>query len=327
MSRAKRSVTKLPSFVAPQLATLVEAVPSGPQWLFELKFDGYRTVTAASGNQVRCYTRSGLDWTHKFGELPQAIAKLGLQGVLLDGEIVAIDNKGLSDFSRLQEALTNGGSGLSYFVFDLLAERGRDLREQPLLERKIRLRELLAPAGAKGPIFYSDHIVDHGDQLFRTACTQGFEGVIAKRGDRPYRPNRGNDWLKVKCGHEQEFVIIGSMPSDKARPFSSIVLAVNEKGKLRYVGRVGSGFGERELDMLSKRFASLARSTRPVEVVPNEIKRKARWVEPRLVAQIAFAGFTGEGYVRQGRFLGLREDKPAKAVKREVPKKLQEAVK
>jgi bifunctional non-homologous end joining protein LigD len=163
--------------------------------------------------------------------------------------------------------------------------------------------------------------------MLRTLCRKGFEGIIAKRADRPYRSGRGRDWLKIKCAFEQEFIVVGYTLSEKNRPFSSLLLAVNEKGTLRYVGGVGTGFGAREFADLSRRFKRLARKSPPFEgPVPTAVRRRARWLEPKLVAQIGFAGFTGDGQVRQARYLGLRPDKAPSAVHREQPKPLQEVV-
>ena len=324
---SKRRRGELPKLVEPELATLVDDVPTGDDWLFEIKFDGYRILTAASGDRVRCYTRNGLDWTARFGGLPAAIAKLDLDRTLLDGELVAIDANGRSSFSGLQQALTAGGRGLSYFVFDLLFAGGKDLRNLPLSERKQRLKELLDPAGKQGPILFSDHIEGNGRTILKTLCAKGFEGVIAKRVDRPYRAGRGRDWLKIKCALEQEFVIVGYTISDKDRPFSSLLLAVNEKGKLRYVGGVGTGFDGHAFAELAQRFKRLERQTPAFAGdVPSATRRRARWLQPRLVAQIGFAEFTGDGHVRQARYLGLRADKPPAAVRREQPKPLEDVV-
>ncbi len=319
---AKAKARPLPKFIGPQLATLVDETPDGDNWLFEVKFDGYRALTAASGDKVACYTRNGLDWTARYGAIPAAISRLKLNGALLDGEIAVVEQDGRSNFSGLQEALKRGGNGLSYFLFDLLALNGEDLRRTPLLERKARLKKLLAKA--KPPLFYSDHIVGGkaGRAMVNDLCQKQFEGVIAKRADSLYSSRRGYDWLKIKCAAEQEFIIIGYTLSDKDREFSSIVLAVNEKGALRYTGRVGTGFNTAELASLYKKFKALERDTPPVKEYPREIRRITRWIEPKLVAQIGFANFTADGYVRQGKFLGLREDKKPSAVKREMPKPL-----
>jgi len=321
--RVKRA--DIPRFVEPMAATLVDDVPEGRDWLFEMKFDGYRALAATSGANVRIYTRNGQDWTAKFPGIAGAVARLDLDGALLDGEIVAIDEKGRSDFASLQGALQGDDATLSYFVFDLLQEGGHSLLRKSLLHRKERLRDLLGDAGRKGPVFFVDHVESNGAAMLASLCDKGFEGVIAKRGESTYTPGRRTkSWVKVKCGREQEFVIVGWSKSDKKdRPFASIVLAVHEDGKLRYAGRVGSGFSQRTLAMLAKRFKPVSKP--PVgDKLPRAITRDIQWVKPELVAQVEFAEFTGDGIVRQGRFLGLREDKPARKVTREEPRSVEE---
>lgn len=323
-ARSRRKFQPLPAFTSPALATLVDEVPDGKDWLFEMKFDGYRALTAASGEDVRIYTRNGHDWTDRFSSVVRAVAALELDGVLLDGEIVAIDSEGRASFGDLQASLKSGGRNLSYFVFDLLTENGKDLRKLPLTERKQRLKALLGEAGRSGPVFYTDHIEEAGRAMLDQLCQSGFEGVIAKRASAPYPVGRGRSWLKIKCDREQEFVILGWAPSTTSRPFSSILLGVHENGKLRYAGKAGSGFTDESLAALSKRFKALARDKPAIAGIPRAIARNARWVKPELVAQIEFAEFTRDGIIRQGRFVGLREDKPATAVVREVPKDLEE---
>lgn len=324
--RKGRRRLEAPAFVEPALATLVEKVPAGKEWLYEMKFDGYRALAAVSGDEVRIFTRNGLDWTAKFSPIAQSLSGLDLDGVLLDGEVVAVDSTGRSNFSTLQRTLKGEGGTLSYFVFDLLAEAGKSLRSLPLTERKKRLRALLKDVGRSGPIFFTDHVAGDGAKMLDALCQGGYEGIIAKRADLPYRSGRGRAWLKIKCGRDQEFVIVGTSPSTRGRPFSSLLLAANEKGKLRYAGRVGSGFSERDLTRLAERLERLSRKTPPVAgEIPPEVARQARWVKPELVAMIAFAEFTGDGLVRQGRFLGLREDKPAASVHMETPQPIKEA--
>ncbi|SDR63473.1 bifunctional non-homologous end joining protein LigD [Rhizobiales bacterium GAS113] len=307
-----------PPFVGPQLAKLVEEPPQGKGWLFEMKFDGYRLEVAVSGKEVRIHTRSGQDWTERFPTIARAATALDLDGALIDGEVVAADERGVSDFGLLQDAIESAPEKLSYFGFDLLFDRGTDCRALPLIERKRLLRERLAKAG-NGPIRYTGHVEGDGAALLAALCRQGFEGVVAKRADEPYRSGRTQSWLKIKCGHRQEFIIVGYTPSERGRPFASIAMALRERGKLRYAGRVGSGFAEKDLGELSKRFAKLARKTPPLShELPRAIARRLRFVEPRLVAEIAFAGFTKDNLIRQGRFIGLREDKPAREIRREV---------
>lgn len=316
--------TRPPAFVEPALATLVDDVPEGKSWVFEVKFDGYRALAAMGDDDVLIYTRSGLDWTARYPSIARALAGFSLQGVLLDGEVVVIDEQGRSNFGALQEAMSGDGRGVSYFVFDLLAESGKSLRAQPLLERKARLKQLLGTSGRRGPVFYTDHIEHDGAGALDKLCDVGFEGLIAKRADAPYRSGRGRSWLKIKCGHEQEFVIVGWSPSDRHRPFSSVLLGVHEGDELRYAGRIGSGFSSADLKAISSRFRPIDR--KPVTgTLPKSIARSVRWVRPEIVVQVAFAGFTRDGLVRHGRFLGLREDKTEKDVTRETPKPVGEA--
>lgn len=318
--RNKISPRNLPHFVEPELATLVEKLPQGEQWLFEMKFDGYRALASVDDGNARIFTRNGLDWTGRYGLLPDALAELGLDRALIDGEIVVVDRQGRSNFSALQNTLKGKGGSLSFFAFDLLVENGKDIRKKPLVERKKRLKALLGSAGKKGPVFYTDHIERDGSEMLKTLCRRDFEGVIAKRADMPYRSGRGKSWLKIKCQKEQEFVIVGWSPSDRRRTFSSLLLAAHEDAKLIYAGRVGTGFSNADLKHLAGRFRKLARKTPSLEGnIPPAIRRSAHWLRPELVAQIGFAEFTREGVVRHARYLGLREDKPASTVTLEAP--------
>ncbi|WP_448662998.1 DNA ligase D [Sphingomonas sp. CJ20] len=309
-----RGVKKVPAFQPLQLATLVDSVPTGSEWLHEVKYDGYRALVA-TGAAPRLYTRSGLDWTDKFPGIAQA-AKALPGGALIDGEIVAF-KQGKPDFSTLQDAISSGGEGLVLFAFDLLREGGKDVTGLGQLARKERLRALLA--GADPAIQFSEHIVGAGEKLFETMCREGYEGVVSKRADAPYRGARTKSWLKIKCTHRQEFVIVGWLPSSaRGRGFRSLMLAVNGPDGLVYAGKVGTGFSADTLHALRETLDGLAVSKPPV-AVPRADARGAHWVKPTLVAEVAFAEFTADKVVRHASFLGLRGDKKAADVVAETP--------
>ena len=245
---------------------------------------------------------------------------------MLDGEIAVADAEGHTDFGALQGALSEGSGGFGYYIFDLLHLDGEDLRARPLIERKEKLKSLLE--GIRAPLLYSSHIESDGDLIFARACDLKLEGIISKKKNDRYRSGRTQSWLKIKCGMEQEFVIIGWRPSDKAgRPFSSLLLAVHEEGKLRYAGRVGTGYTGERLDELAREFKKHARGDPPVKDVPRAIVRHAHFVDPVLVAEISFRGWTKDGLVRQGSFKGLRADKPARQIVGEKPMPKAQALK
>ena len=317
----RRAGAKPPAFAKPQLATLVDSVPTGNDWMHEIKFDGYRALIAVSGEKVRVYTRSGLDWTDKFAPLAKALAALDLPPALLDGEITAPDANGNPSFSALQAELKRGHgeqgakTRLDFHAFDLLRIDGENLSALPNIERKERLEALLAEA--QPPIHVSDHVIGAGEKLYGAMCDAGMEGIIAKRIDAPYRGARTRNWVKVKCTRRQEFVIAGwTKSSAKARPFASLLLAQHEEGKLIYKGKVGTGFDGDTLSDLAERMDRLSRKTAPLDV-PRSEARGANWITPKLVAEIAFTEMTADGRVRHGSFLGLRGDKKAKDVKPE----------
>ncbi|WP_443969657.1 DNA ligase D [Sphingobium sp. CR28] len=316
--RSKKRAAPVPSFEPVQLATLVDAVPTGNDWMHEIKFDGYRALIAARGKTVKVYTRSGLDWTEKFAPLAETIAALDLPACLIDGEIVAHDENGNPDFSALQRMLKRGKGEqgakdqLYFYAFDLLSLDGKDLKSLPTIERKERLDALLA--NSQAPVRVADHVIGAGEKLFAAMCSAGQEGIIAKRIDAPYRGDRTRNWVKVKCTRREEFVIIGWTKSDaKARPFKSLLLAQHEGDDLVYKGKVGTGFDAETLEELAGKLAPLARKSAPA-VVPREEARGAQWVTPHLVAEIAYAELTADGRARHASFLGLRSDKEAKDV-------------
>lgn len=302
-------------FVEPMLATRVEKAPSGDAWIHEIKYDGYRIQAAASGDSVRLYTRTGLDWTGKFQSVADALAALNLRDVLLDGEVAVAQASGKTDFSALQKSLESGvAKGVSYFVFDVLAEGAKDLRKTPLIERKQRLDKLLSKA--MSPIRVSPYFEGNGPDVLEAFREQGLEGVVSKKATSTYQSGRTNSWLKVKLINEQEFVIIGYQPSLKGRAFAALMMADHVDGKLVYRGNVGTGFNDKTLASLQEKLSKLERA-KPAVTVPRLAAKGAKWVEPKLVAQVKFAEFTSEGAIRHGVFLGLRGDKAAKDVQAE----------
>ncbi|MDR6758882.1 DNA ligase D [Mycoplana sp. BE70] len=285
----------------------------------EVKFDGYRLMAAIGDGRVTCYTRNGLDWTEKFPDIATALSELDCESALIDGEAVAVGGEG-SQFSALQRALKHGGQTVLY-AFDLLHLDGKDILRTPLWERKALLKSLLA--GSDGRILkFSEHVRGHADEVYRSMCRAGQEGIVAKRADDAYRSGRVGSWLKVKCTRRQEFVIGGYTPSDKrSRPFASILLGTFEKDRLIYRGRVGTGFNDETLAELAALFAKRVREASPFASVPKEYARGTFWLEPDLVAEVDFAEFTDDGHVRHGSFQGLRKDKEARTVVLEQPKK------
>ncbi|MBB4052092.1 bifunctional non-homologous end joining protein LigD [Devosia subaequoris] len=319
--RPKAKPDKTPAFRSLQLATLVDSVPAGENWLFEMKYDGYRCLAAVAGDNVRLYTRNGLDWTEQFGALVAPLQKLKIGSALIDGEICAFDDKGRTDFSTLKAVLSDGGR-LEYFAFDLLEADGKDLTKLPLTERKARLEKLLSKTAKNDPVQYSSHVEGHGQSVLDALCRDGHEGVIAKRANASYRGARSKDWLKIKCLKRQEFVIGGWSPSSKRKGFASLLLGTWEGDRLLYRGRVGTGFSQDMLAELGQALEKRQRKTSPFAAVPKDRARGSKWVTPDLVAEIAYTELTGDDILRHPSFIGLRGDKPAKEVSMEKSQSL-----
>ena len=317
--RAKRKASKAPpAFFAPQLATLVDEVPAGTSWIHEIKYDGYRLLLSVGEGVATAWTRNGLDWSDKFKALVKAAARLPA-GCLMDGEVVALDDEGRPSFQLLQSTLKGGGAPLAFYAFDLLIDRGEDIRKLPNIERKERLAALLK--GVAPPILYGDHIIGRGEEMFDAVCKQGGEGIISKKASAAYSGTRSRNWLKIKCIQRQEFVVVGWSESDRRLGFRSLLLAAKDKGKLTYAGKVGTGFNAKLIEELMERMRPLAVDKAPVEV-PRADRKGAHWIEPKLVSEINYAEFTDDGILRHPSFVGLREDKPAEDVVKEVPKHL-----
>jgi bifunctional non-homologous end joining protein LigD len=322
--RAKRKTgVAPPKFMAPQLATLVDAVPTGNDWIHEYKYDGYRLLIATGGGAATAWTRNGNDWSDKFRSIVRAAADLPA-GCLIDGEAVALGEDGKPDFQLLQATLKGGDADLAFYAFDLLVEEGKDIRKLSNLERKERLAALLKAVSP--PILYGDHVVGKGEALFDAICAEGGEGIISKKASASYRGERSRNWLKVKCIQRQEFVIIGWQASDKRRGFRSLHLAAKVGRKMTYAGKVGTGFNTKLIEELSERMKPLA-VDEPAAEVPRAARRGSHWIEPKLVAEIAFTEFTGDGVLRHPSFIALREDKPANEVVREKAEHLPKSAK
>lgn len=312
----------LPTFAEPMLATLVPSPPPGARWIHEIKFDGYRLQARIEAGRVKLLTRSGLDWTKKFGkEVVGALQELAVGTALIDGELVVETSAGASDFSALQADLSAGRSDrFVFYVFDLLYLDGYDLRAAPLIERK-RLLNYLIP-DANGLIRYSSHFDENGDLVLRHACRLSLEGVVSKLRDASYQPGRGRSWVKSKCSARQEFVVAGYVPSTTSRKaIGSLVLGVYDKDVLHPVGRVGTGFTGAVAGSLFKRLDRMRVPSSPFGVKLSAVDaRDVRFVRPELVAEVEFRAWTADGRLRHASFRGLREDKPASEIVREVPK-------
>ena len=316
------AASKIFDFIPPELATLVDRAPAGEGWVHEIKLDGYRTAARIDHGEIRLLTRTGLDWTARFRRIATDLGELKATTAYLDGEIAVLGPDGVTSFARLQDALSKSRSGdLVYFVFDLLYLDGLDLRPLPLLERKAALKKMLGRRAA-GPIRYSDHVDGRGEAFYDHACRLGLEGIVSKLASSPYRTRRTTEWLKVKCLLRQEFVIGGWQDSDKqGRSLKSLLLGYYDRaGKLVFAGKAGTGFSLQLGRQLVERLRKIEQNEPPFASVPRDYRRGSRWAEPRLVAEIAYSNWTTDQVMRHPKFVGLREDKAPREVRRETPK-------
>ena len=318
----------LPQWIRPQLTELVDAAPEGEHWLHEIKYDGYRMHARLDHGAVRLLTRTGIDWTHKYPAIAAAVASLGARQAYLDGELCGVRPDGVTSFSMVQLASDSGNAAAPvFFLFDLLYLDGQDVGARPLIERKARLATLLSDAGS--PLHYSDHQAGHGRAFFEKACAMSLEGIVSKRADTPYAPGNRGLWLKVKCLHREEFVVVGWTDPEGSRPRLGALLLgyYDPEGRLVYAGRVGTGINTAELERLWRRLQPLATDKMPLGVPPPRSTRfgsplvlsRVHWVRPELVAEVKFLAWTGDNLLRQVVYQGLREDKPAAEVRREMP--------
>lgn len=311
--------TPMPAFVAPELATAFKEAPDGQEWLHELKYDGYRLQIRIEDGEARIRTRNDHDWTERFPTLAKTAAKLDVDSAILDGEAVVLDERGVSRFGLLQQALSaEDDRAIVFYAFDLLFEDGQDLRGLPLIERKEALAALIGTPGARDRIRYSDHVIGQGPQMWQQAGRLGAEGTIAKRTDSPYRGGRGRAWRKIKLDQRQEFVIGGwTLRKDGKGGLGALLVGTFDGKDLVYAGRVGSGWSETEGRRLIARFETLARKTSPFAGRNAEAREGARWIRPDAVAEIQFGAWTEDGILRHARLVGLREDKKPREVGRE----------
>jgi bifunctional non-homologous end joining protein LigD len=321
-------------FVEPMKALLVDQLPRGPEWIYELKFDGVRALAVQKRRELKIFSRNEKDFTLKYSEVTNALRDLPSQEAVLDGEIVALDAEGKSSFERLQMANLPGGSRpqIFYYVFDLLQLDGKDLTVIPLLKRKATAHSLIARL--PDTIRFSAGIQADSDRLLKAMQARGLEGLVAKRKDSLYEiGRRSGAWVKFKWTNEQEFIIGGFTPPKGTRPyFGAVLVGYYDRGKLNFASKVGTGFDQRMLKSLNDQFKKLVRRDCPFANLPEKRSaggrggltvaemRRCTWVEPRLVCQVRFSEWTRDGHLRQPAFLGLRDDRKPKEVVRERPR-------
>jgi bifunctional non-homologous end joining protein LigD len=305
---------KYSHYIKPMLAKTGDEPFDEEGWIFEIKFDGYRAIAEVDKKNVKLYSRNGLDFSDDYPAVFESLKKLKLQAVF-DGEIVALDKQDRPSFQLLQQIGDDDSIPLVYYIFDLLEWNGKDIKHYPLIERKELLQKIIKPGEV---IRYSDHVEGEGKKFFKLVVKKDLEGMIAKKADGIYQPcRRSADWLKIKHHHEQEAIIVGyTEPKGGRKHFGSLVLAVNEKGKLRYVGGAGTGFNEK---MLKELFGKMNRLATDHSPFTQRISANGpiTWIKPVLVSNIKFSEWTQDGQMRHPVFLGLRKDKNANEVVKE----------
>jgi bifunctional non-homologous end joining protein LigD len=313
--RAQHKRDPVPHPKGLMLATLVAAPFDDPDWLFEIKWDGYRALCTVEESGFSLVSRNGLDMLRRFPELSELAGAFASVPIVVDGEICSLDTKGRSSFQRLQEAMRKP-VGLTYVAFDLLYADGTDLRSQPLEERKALLERIIHD---DDKVLYSKHVIEKGKALFTSARKSNLEGIIGKKRSSTYQERRSRDWVKIKTGYEQEFVVGGwTEPKGSRKGFGALLLGVYEGNSLRFVGSVGTGFSTKLLAELYERLRKLERKTSPFSnaVIANS---PTHWTKPELVVEARFSEWTRDGYLRQPAYLGLRPDKKADEVVAEIP--------
>lgn len=320
-AKPKKAATALPEQFSPQLATLVDRAPEG-DWLYEIKFDGYRMLARIRDGEVRLFTRNGHDWTERLPRQAKALQALKLKDSWLDGEMVSLNGDGLPDFQALQNAFDVGRSlDIVYYLFDAPFLNGADQREAPVEQRRAALKAALSGSRSK-LLRFSEAFAANQRDIFESACDLSLEGVIGKRAGSPYSSSRNADWIKLKCRLRQEFVIVGyTRPQGSRSGFGALLLAVNDDSGLVYAGRVGTGFDQAALKTIYAQLTPLERKASPLaKPLTSAQARGVHWVEPTLVGEVQFAEWTREGVVRQAAFVGMRSDKPAAQIIHEQPR-------
>lgn len=308
--------TKMPHKIKPMLASLIDKPFDSPDWIFEIKWDGYRAIGEADGKKVQLYSRTFQSFNKIFHPIVEALETLDTQAIF-DGEVVVLDKKGKSDFQSLQNYQKTGKGDIRYYIFDVLYFNGRDLRSLPLIERKVQLRTIL-PKDPRSLLQYSDHIDGQGKKFYAAALKKGLEGIMAKEKQSPYESKRTKKWLKIKTHKRQEAIICGfTQPKGSRQKFGALVLGVYKRGTLIYVGLVGGGFDTQMLNDIKRKLDPLIIKKSPF---PKPLTLKnVTWVKPKYLCEVSFAEWTQEGQMRQPIFKGLRTDKNPKEVKHEVP--------